>query len=731
MILQNQEILHYRLNKSQPWLLVILVLFGILSISWQNALCQVRVQITEVVIEAESNQNAQEREKRAVQDIKILSRKDIRHVGSKGVGEILKRLPGIVVQGPPMAYRNVKVNGLDKEYQTIFIDGHRPAGGEDRREFKLDRLPSTLIEGVEVMYNPTIKYGGTSPAGIINIITRDVPEKRQFGIDLGLDHSNTFSGVHPEGSFYYGESKSRLGYLIYAGRYSYKRKDITLLKDERSDISGVHEELSSVSLNTASARVNYKVNSSNDLKFNFLLSNQNQFEEIWADVNRRSQGGLSYKRDSSDEIAYRKLIMTQLKHVVRLKDWNGESSVAWDWSGMYKKKDRIREKDPDWESSLEEEQQYLQLLKFRSDWVRSSLKVKSMSHVLKSGVEASINVRDFDRIAYAKVSSHKFWDEFEDGSYLLDESILAAYFSDGIYGNQTAITPGLRIEYHSRNYSTADTSGLESYWTILPAIHGKHSSRDEDLVFRWSLSRQLALQPFLYMVPVLKVKHKKEIIEQGNPDLLPAKSWNYHASIHKSFGDHSNAVIRVFFTDIRDVVEMKFLGLDQRFNYRVFKPTNIDSARIFGANIDVLADFSDFSEVALRIWGNYSWNSSRVRDPGTHELRRLNDQTVHITNINVDYLITNWSLRLAAGITLLGKRESYATIDPAGLYIPGFYYEPFSQLDFSLKYYFSRWGYFSVSIHNLISNREILHQESVVEELLPGRLARFGFSLTI
>ncbi|MEA1877364.1 MAG: outer membrane beta-barrel protein [Bacteroidota bacterium] len=696
----------------------------------QTVLSQVQVQITEVVIEAESGENAQNEETRAVQDIKILSRKEIRHVGSKGVGEILKRLPGIVVQGPPMAYRNVKVNGLDKEYQTIFIDGHRPAGGEDRREFKLDRLPSTLIKGVEVMYNPTIKYGGTSPAGIINIITRDVPEKREYGIDLGLDHSNTFSGVHPEGSLYFGESRSRLGYLIYAGRYSYKRKDITLLQDETSDISGVHDELSTVSLNTASARVNYKVNSSNDLKFNILLSDQNQLEEIWADVNRRSQGGLSYKRDSSDEIASRKLVMTQLKHVVRLKDWNGESSVAWDWSGMYKKKDRIREKDPDWERSLEEEQQYLQLFKVRSDWERSIFKVKSLSHILKSGFESAINIRDFDRLAYSRVSSHKFWDEFEDGSYLLNESVFAAYFSDVISENQSTITPGLRIEYHSRNYATTDTSGLESYWTILPAIHGKHSSGDEDLVLRWSLSRQMALQPFLYMVPVLKVKHKKEIIEQGNPNLLPAKSWNYHASMQKSFGDHSKAVIRVFLTDIRDVVEMKFLGVDQRFNYRIFEPTNIDTARIFGANIDVLADFSDFSDLAFRVWGNYSWNGSRVRDPGTRELRRLNDQTVHITNINIDYLIPNWSLRLAAGITFLGKRESYATIDPTGLYIPGFYYEPFRQLDFSLKYYFSRWGYFSVSIHNLLGDREILHQESVVEELLPGRLARFGFSLS-
>jgi len=730
MILQNREALHYSLNKSYYYFLIVLVFLGLLSMNLQTAFSQVQVQITEVIIEAEDGQNARKEEKRAVQDIKILSRQEIRHVGSKGVGEMLKSLPGIIVQGPPMAYRNVKVNGLDKEFQTIFLDGHRPAGGEDRREFKLDRLPSTLIEGVEVLYNPTIQYGGTSPAGIINIITKDIPEKRQLGVDLGLDHSNTFGGVHPEGSFYFGESKKKFGYFIYGGRYKYKRTDKTLLRDETSGIAGVHEELSTVSLNTASARMNYKLGLDNILKFKILYSNQDQLENILADVNRRSQGGLNYKQDTSNEIAHRNLLMTQLKHVIRIKDWSGSSAVSWDWSGMYKRKDRVRENNPDWETSLEEEEQALQLLKVRSDWVRSSYAGKRLNHTLKAGLDASLNIRDFDRLAYTKISSHKFWDEFEDGSYLLNESLIAAYFSNEISQSWSVFTPGLRLEYHSRNYSTADTSGLEAYWAILPAFHGKHSLGEKNLIFRWSISRQNSLPPYLYMVPVLKVKHKKEIIEEGNPDLQPAKSWNYHVSLRNYFGTNSNATLRLFFTDIRDVVEMNFLGVDQRFNYRIFQPMNIDTARIFGANVDVLADLSDFSEIALRIWGNYSWNGSRVRDPGSHELRRLNDQPVHIANINADYLMIAWGLRMAVGYTWVGKRESYATVDPTGLQIPGFYYEPFGQLDFSVKYYFSRWGYFSVSIHNLLNHRETLYQGSVVEELLPGRLARFGISLT-
>lgn len=731
MIHQNLEVLLFKLNKYQFRALLSFLLLGILILNFNSASCQTLVELSEIVIEAEDDKNASREEKKEIQDLKILTRKDIRHVGSKGVGEILKRLPGIVVQGPPMAYRNVKVNGLDKEYQTILLDGHRPAGGEDRREFKLDRLPSSLIEGVEILYNPTVKYGGSSPSGIINIKTRDVPRKREIGLDLGLDRSNTIKGLYPEGSFYIGDSKKKFAYLFYAGRYNYRRMDNSLLSDQESGISGMKEEISSVSLNTASARLKYQINQNNVLRFKVLWSSQDQFEDIQSDVNRRSQGGLNYKQDTSSEISYRKLFMSELKYESTFKTWKGSSSLKWDWSGMDKNKDRIREKDPDWERSYETEQQILKLVDFRSDWSRNRFTTKGLTHDISSGVETSFNKRDFNRFAFSKIATHKYWDESEDGSYLLNEGLFASYLSDEVSYKGQTITPGMRIEHHSRTFTTDTASGYDNYWALLPALHGRHPNEDQNLIFRWGISRQNALQPFLYMVPVLKVKHKKEIIERGNPNLLPAKSWNYNASLTRYFGKRSKVNLRALFTDIRDVVELKFLGLDEKFNYRMYQPMNVDVARIYGANIDVLIDMRDFSEMHFRIWGNYSWNDSRVRDPGTNELRSLNEQPHHIANVNADYLATELNLRIAIGYTWVGERRAYETIDPTGTYIPGYYYSPFGQLDCSFKYYVSRWGYFSMSFHNLLNQTEVLHQNKLVEELIPGRLIRLGFSLVI
>lgn len=661
--------------------------------------------------------------------MKYLSRKDIRHVGSKGVGEILKRLPGIVVQGPPMAYRNVKVNGLDKEYQTILIDGFRPAGGEDRREFKLDRLPASLVEGVEIIYNSGVEYGGSSPAGVINIKTKGVPKEREIGADIGLDKTATAKGWYPDASFYLGNSKKRIGFLLYGGIYRYSRMDKRELKDIGSTISGETKEWTEVGLKTMAARFNYQFNQNQLLKLKILGSYQDQTETILANVNRRTQGGLQYRQDSSMEISARSLFQLEAAHELSLKAWQAENSVRWDISGLKKKKDRSREGSPNWEISEENEAQILNLVGLHSRWSRNSLQIGQVLHNFRLGTDLSTNQRNFDRMAYAKQEGHLFWDEVEDGSYFLQENTAAVYFTDQLEREKLSFSPGVRVEYQHRWFTTAVTNGSSGLVSILPAIHGKIDLASS-WIMRGGLSRQNALQPFLYLVPVQKVKHKKELIEMGNPDLKPARSWNYNWSLQKLFGEQSYMKLQAFYTPVRDVVEMRYLGVDEAFNYRIFKPVNVDSAQLYGLSLDWLYRSKDFSNSDLRFWGNCTFNGSKLLDPGNQEIRRLNDQPASLFNINADYLLTRFRLRAAVAFTWISKRYTSATIDPSGSLLPGFYYDAFGQLDASFKYYFSRWGYFSLSVHNLLQATEKLHQNGVVEELFPGRLVRFGLSLT-
>ncbi len=729
--LLNRVVLLYRSSNSKIWLRILtLILVGLASISNSDLLAQTKIELNEVIIESEQKVSDRVIENESVEDLILLSRMEVRHAGSRGVGEILKRLPGIVVQGPPMAYRNAKIFGLDKQYQSILIDGHRPAGGEDRREFKLDRMPASLIEGVELVYNPNVKFGGSSPAGIINLKTFDVPDGRLFGVDLGLDHSNTYPGVYPEGSFYYGDRNAKSGYFIYLGRSQYVRKDRVNMSDQESDITGALFEVSTVKLNTGLARFTYTPNAKNNLSFKIYWSDQYQKEDLKSDVSRRSQGGLSFRRDSSSEESRQTLLMTELKHIIKTGNLTGTSRLVYDWSGLVKEKNRLREKDPDWEKSLELEEQKLNLLKVRSDWASTMRIWKGLGHSQSFGIDGNLNLRDFRRMAFLKISDHLFWDESENGSFNLSEANLAMYGLEDISYRNSKISVGARIEQNFLSYSTIDTSGFEQYLSFLPSFHGRHELFSPDWILRWGISRQNALQPFQYMVPVKKVKHKKEVIEMGNPNLLPGKSWNYQIKVQRSFSENSRVSIGGIYTSIKDVVEMKYLGIDDDFNYRVFQPMNIDSATIVSTSFEGIVDLADFTLVPLRIWGNAGMNTSRVRDPGSGEIRRLNDQAQFQTSLNLDYLLSLYKLRFSIGYTWVGERHTYDTFSADGTFSPGFHYAPFGQLDCSIKYYFTRWGYLSMSIHNLFDHRETLYQDQIIEETIPGRLIRLGLSLS-
>ena len=97
----------------------------------------------------------------------IVGRDDIELYGDSTVGELLKRLPGITVQGRPGRGGAPRMRGLGNGYTQILIDGERVPRG-----FSLDDLSPEQIERIEILRAPTAETGARAIAGTINIITR-------------------------------------------------------------------------------------------------------------------------------------------------------------------------------------------------------------------------------------------------------------------------------------------------------------------------------------------------------------------------------------------------------------------------------------------------------------------------------------------------------------------------------------------------------------------------------
>lgn len=98
----------------------------------------------------------------------VIGREEIEKQGDSTLGEVLKRLPGVTVQGTPGRGSRIRMRGLGGGYTQILLDGERVPPG-----FSIDSLTPEQVERIEIMRAPTAETGARAIAGTINIVLRE------------------------------------------------------------------------------------------------------------------------------------------------------------------------------------------------------------------------------------------------------------------------------------------------------------------------------------------------------------------------------------------------------------------------------------------------------------------------------------------------------------------------------------------------------------------------------
>ena len=115
----------------------------------------------------------------------IVGREEIDRFGDSTLGDVLKRLPGVTIQGRPGRGGAIRLRGLGNGYTQILLDGERVPPG-----FSLDSLTPDMIERIEILRAPTAETGARAIAGTINIITRGGYTRRVNDVRLGAAYEN-------------------------------------------------------------------------------------------------------------------------------------------------------------------------------------------------------------------------------------------------------------------------------------------------------------------------------------------------------------------------------------------------------------------------------------------------------------------------------------------------------------------------------------------------------------
>ncbi len=124
-------------------------------------------QLKRVEITGARTDDTQERRESTAAKI-VIGREEIERYGDSNLGDVLKRLPGVTMQGRPGRGGNIRMRGLGNGYTQILLDGQRIPPG-----FSLDSLTPEQVERIEILRAPTAETGARAIAGTINIVTRE------------------------------------------------------------------------------------------------------------------------------------------------------------------------------------------------------------------------------------------------------------------------------------------------------------------------------------------------------------------------------------------------------------------------------------------------------------------------------------------------------------------------------------------------------------------------------
>ena len=656
--------------------------------------------------------------------INALGRSDLSSLAFDVVGDAIKRMPGLYLSGPVTTNRNIRMAGLDKEYQAITVNGYRPAGGEDRRDFKLDRIPVSMVDSVKLYVNQPSWLGYDGIGGAIDIRLKEADFKAGLDIRTAFKYMDVSDNIDPEAEVEYKDHKGPWAYMAGISYLPFRRTESTIYSalDGSFEPDDRTETLEGYlgALNLSLVR---KV-SSGEYFSRFFLSDYTENTDVKDGLSLKSETGdyVSWQREYTSEEKLRKYYEISGGYRGDIFDnITGEFSADASYYRDRKYKDSFKEKTGGSQIDLEYEDQYVYYGAGRAD-------MRVTDSGISFGVRASYNFRDVDRDVYSRKISEQLDYEHIDSSFEVEEGAASFYIDKDIeLGSGVVAAPGVSCEYFSGVYRTVVEEGINRIFTYSPKLSLK-ARMGRHAVFKGEFSRQIERPPFMYVAPVDKIKVKKERIEAGNPKLDPAYSWNTDLRLEYRAGDFAVSA-GGFFKDVRDMIAMQYIGKSTdsaTYDYDIYKPVNISEGSVYGLLGEAEFSFDLFDNVNLLMEGNYTYYGSRIRDPNTGDYNRLEEQPDYVLNLITTLYADSVGIVVQGGLNIIGERKTPASVDIDGNAIESVTYESIAQIDLKVKYYVNEWLQVFISGENIGNEKSVETSGLVAKEMTPGILLRCG-----
>lgn len=616
-----------------------------------------RVEITG----GRANETEQRRQSTAAKI--IIGREEIERFGDSTVGDVLKRLPGVTVQGAPGRGGGIRMRGLGGGYTQILIDGERVPPG-----FSLDSLTPEQIERIEVLRAPTAETGARAIAGTINIITREGFRKRLNDLAAGVRIDN---GEWSPG-FSWTRNESSGAWTVNTSLSAFRQNrrsesDTSTVRQGPSDPSPTlvrNEHAQSTDRRNGihfTSRLQWRGEEGVGLTLNpFIVYSEGRnmrlstITEPVADPSRPA----SYDRASTDGDGSFLLTRLNIQFNHRLDpstrvEWRGGIGRARNRNASLRSEFDTGVASPIREVSDEADS--------RDDSINASVKwLRAMDneHSLVAGAEAEGTRRNEKRSVLETTGSgtRPLFDDFGD-NFRARTLRLAAYAQDEWSINpHWAAHAGLRWEGITTRADDAGSgtgTNRSSVWTPLAHAVWKPDPKGRDQV-RISLTRSYKAPSLNNLIARPSVSSRFPIggpindatspDRVGNPDLRPELARGIDVAVERYLPGSGMLSANVFHRQIRNLIRNVtslenpwWANGDPRY---VSRPRNIGDAVTQGIELEAKFRVSDVWEgsAPVDVRANTSFFRSRVKSvPGPDN--RLDQQPGATANFGADWRI--------------------------------------------------------------------------------------------
>ncbi|MYM25015.1 TonB-dependent receptor [Duganella sp. FT135W] len=573
---------------------------------------------------------AEQRQRETTTSI-VINHADIVRQGDQALADVLKRLPGISING-----NAIQMRGLGNGYTQILLNGEPVAAG-----FSLDAIAPETIERIEILRSATAEMSNQAMAGAINIILKKAATRGQRSITASVAQQN--GANTPALSAQLSDQSDAYSYSL-AAALTRKRSEkpftdwqeqrdtndaITLLRRTPQTESGRTDAL------TLTPRLNWKFADGDTVSWQSFayirrVDNLNRADEtaLLGDHSEYPHNDANFIANFvmlRSDVNWTHLLADGARLEMKLGAATNRRSGIFDFHGRDADGKPLGRHHVD---SGPVENTATSTGTYRHPF--------GEQHAIALGWDASHAVRSEDRNETV-FDAKDVQISANNADYRANVNRLALFAQDEWQvTKQYSLYLGLRherLDTASRANAANAADALDSRSSVWsPSLQSRYALANKD-VLRLAISRTYKAPPLVKLVPRRYTNDNNNNPtnpdEQGNPNLRPELAWGMDAAYEHYLGGGALLSVSTYLRRIRDVTQSR---LFQQDGVWVEAPFNDGNARAHGVELEAKLPLTK----TLDLRANLSRNWSRVDNvPGPDN--RLESQTPATANIGADY----------------------------------------------------------------------------------------------